>query len=61
MLVLSRKLGEVICIGEDITIEVVEFRGGKVKLGVVADGLEVDRLEIREAKDAERRRKGGAH
>lgn len=36
MLVLSRKRQEVICLGDDITITVVEIRGDKVRLGVVA-------------------------
>lgn len=36
MLVLSRKPGEVIHIGDGITITVVEFRDGKVRIGVDA-------------------------
>ena len=36
MLVLSRRRGEKIVIGDDITIEVVEVRGDKVRLGIVA-------------------------
>lgn len=36
MLVLSRKKDEVICIGHDTTITVVEVRGDKVRLGIVA-------------------------
>ena len=35
MLVLSRKRGESIVIGDDIQITVVEIRGDKVKLGLV--------------------------
>jgi carbon storage regulator len=36
MLVLSRKCGEAIVVGNDITITVVAVQGGRVKLGVVA-------------------------
>jgi carbon storage regulator len=33
MLVLSRKLGERICIGTEIEVTVVEVRGNRVRLG----------------------------
>lgn len=36
MLVLSRKLGEKIHIGNDVIVEVMEVRGNRVKLGVTA-------------------------
>ena len=36
MLVLSRKLNEKVRIGNDITVVVVEIRGGKVRLGIEA-------------------------
>ena len=36
MLVLTRKKGEKIVIGENITITVVEIRGDKVRLGIEA-------------------------
>jgi len=36
MLVLSRKLGEEIVIGEDIAIRVVDIDRGKIRLGIVA-------------------------
>jgi len=36
MLVLSRKLGEKIVIGDDITLTVVDIDGGKVRLGIEA-------------------------
>lgn len=35
MLVLSRKKGEKIMVGLDITIEVVEIKGRNVRLGIV--------------------------
>jgi len=36
MLVLSRKLGEVLVIGNDITVTVLAVDGNRVKLGVAA-------------------------
>lgn len=36
MLVLSRKLGEKICIGENIFITVVDVERGKIRLGIEA-------------------------
>lgn len=57
MLVLQRKVGEEIHIGDNIRVVVVEFRGGdKVRLGVVApDEVIVDRGEIAERKREEGR------
>jgi carbon storage regulator len=52
-LVLSRKKDEVIRIGDDITVMVIEIRGDKVRLKVDApQSVRVDRDEIRRAKDA---------
>ena len=36
MLILSRKLGEVINIGNDIEIKILEVRGEQVRLGITA-------------------------
>jgi carbon storage regulator len=36
MLVLSRKLGERVVIGPDILVTVIEVRGGRVRLGIMA-------------------------
>ncbi len=50
MLVLSRKLGEDILIGDNIVVTVVEIDRGRVRLGVIAPGLSVDRPEVRALK-----------
>jgi carbon storage regulator len=36
MLVLTRKLGEIIRIGSDVTVRVLEIRGNQVRLGLEA-------------------------
>ena len=47
MLVLSRTVGEKICIGDGIVLTVVEFRGNKVRLGIEADRqVPVHRKEV---------------
>ena len=51
MLVLSRKQGEVIVIGDDVTVTIVEVRGNRVKLGFTApDEMSIRREEIHPAK-----------
>ena len=50
MLVLSRKKNESIIINSDITVTVVEIRGDKVRLGIVAPKeVPVHRQEVYEA------------
>lgn len=52
MLVLARKVGERILIGDDIVVTLVSVRGNKVRIGVEAPvGMRVDREEIRRAID----------
>lgn len=47
MLVLTRKLGEAIQIADDVTIEVLEVRGGRVRLGITAPSdVRVHRAEL---------------
>lgn len=36
MLVLSRKMGETICIGDDIEVTVMRMNGNRVKIGIEA-------------------------
>jgi carbon storage regulator len=47
MLVLSRRLNEAIVINDNITIKVLEIRGDKVRLGIVAEpSITVHREEV---------------
>lgn len=47
MLILTRKVGESIAIGDDIQIHVVDIRGSQVKLGILAPKeVEIYREEI---------------
>ncbi len=47
MLVLSRRVDEEICIGEDIRLLVLSIQGGKVRLGVEAPaGVRIMRKEL---------------
>lgn len=47
MLIITRKLGEQITIGDDITVAVIEIKGAWVKLGVAAPkSISVHRQEI---------------
>lgn len=49
MLILTRKLGEFISIGDDITVKVVNLKGRQVKLGIEAPkSMHVHRGEIYE-------------
>ena len=47
MLVLTRKIGEAIQVGDEVTIEVLEVRGGRVRLGITAPSdIGVHRSEL---------------
>jgi carbon storage regulator len=55
MLVLSRKVGERILIGDNISVTVVRITGGGVRLGVEAPpDMAVIRQELKDRLDAER-------
>ena len=58
MLVLTRKKGQAILVGDHVKITVVDICGDKVRLGVEApQSLEVDREEVRETVERNGRRK----
>jgi len=58
MLILSRKKNEIIKLGDDIDIVVVEIRGDKVRLGINApQDMPVHRQEIYDAIKREGRRR----
>lgn len=47
MLVLSRAIGEIISIGDDITLHILELNGTQVKFGIQAPiGVSVHRAEV---------------
>ena len=55
MLVLTRRVGETVVIGPDITIEVLGTRGSQVRLGIHAPAdIEVHRGEVAERIERER-------
>ena len=54
MLILSRKVGEKIIIGDSIEVVVSEIKGGQVRIGISAPkSIAVDREEIRDRKASE--------
>ncbi|MBM4054187.1 MAG: carbon storage regulator CsrA [Planctomycetes bacterium] len=56
MLILTRKLGESITIGDDIKITILEFQGKQVKLGIIAPkDIEIHREEVYEKIQAQNR------
>lgn len=47
MLILTRKVGETVAIGDDIQISIVEIKGNQVKLGIQAPkNVQVHRAEV---------------
>jgi len=49
MLILARKTGEAIAVNDDITIRVLEVKGGQVKLGIEAPRhVAIHREEVRQ-------------
>lgn len=57
MLILTRRVGETIMIGDDVTVTVLGVKGNQVRIGVVAPkDTAVDRQEIAERKRLEKAR-----
>jgi len=57
LLILTRKIGEAVAIGDDIQISIVEVKGTQVKLGIQAPkSIEVHREEIYQKIQEENRR-----
>ena len=55
MLVLTRKIGETLMIGDDVTVKVIGVNGNQVRLGIDAPkDVPVHREEIYEKVQAER-------
>ncbi|WP_299084954.1 carbon storage regulator CsrA [uncultured Paraglaciecola sp.] len=47
MLVLTRRIGETLMIGDDVTVQVLGVKGNQVRMGIVApNDIAVDREEI---------------
>ena len=57
MLVLSRRVGEKIKIGDTLEIMLVDARGGNARIGITApEGVPIHREEVYEAIQAEKRK-----
>lgn len=55
MLILTRKVGQTLWVGEKITVTVLRAKGHRVRLGIIAPpDVSVDREEIRRLKQADR-------
>lgn len=61
MLILTRNIGETLCIGDDITVTVLATKGGQVKIGIDAPkDVAVHREEIYQRIQAEQTEKATA-
>jgi len=59
MLILTRKIGETITIGDDIHIHVLSMKGGQVRIGVEAPkDVQVNREEVFERLAAKKEGEG---
>ncbi len=53
-MILTRRVGETLCIGPDVTVTIMGARGNQVRIGIKApQTTAVDRQEIAERKRAE--------
>lgn len=58
MLILTRKVGESITIGDDVTITVVASKGGQVRIGIDAPkSVSITRSELSESQTNDNERK----
>ncbi len=56
MLILTRRMGESLCIGEHVVVTVLAVKGTQVRLGITAPReVTVDREEVHERKLAQNR------
>ena len=56
MLILTRKLGEALKLGQGITLRIIEIKGGQVRIGIDAPAeLPIYREEVYEKLQAENR------
>lgn len=56
MLILTRRLNETVCIGNDVTVTILGIKGGQVRIGIQADKeTPVHRQEVFERIKAEQR------
>ena len=47
MLIVTRRAGQAVCVGDDIRVEVMEVRGQQIRLGISApDHVQLYRAEI---------------
>lgn len=62
MLILARRSGETIMIGNDVTVTVLSVKGNQVRIGVNAPReMRVDREEIRERINNAKKQQATAH
>lgn len=55
MLILTRRIGEALCIGNDVRVTVMDVHGSQVRLGIDAPkSVVVDREEIAHRKASEK-------
>ncbi len=61
MLILTRRPGERLCIGENVVVTILAVKGNQVRIGVEAPrSVAVDREEIHQRKLADRQAAGAA-
>ncbi|MEF2913931.1 MAG: carbon storage regulator [Succinivibrio sp.] len=52
MLVISQKVGDIIKLGSDITVKVIDIKGGKVRLGIDAPkSVNIERVQNKQDPD----------